>query len=68
MNKIYEDIEKSIHYCYHTKNFWAIDIIIANKIAILNLMGEEDEVSEEQHLENFHNRKSMAALCEFYFL
>ncbi|MEG3966424.1 ATP-binding sensor histidine kinase [Microcoleus sp. T2B6] len=68
LNNLLEDIGKSLHFCYHTKNLWAIDIIIANKIAILNLMGEEDEVSEKQHLENFQGRKSMAALCEFYVL
>ncbi|MEG4031413.1 MULTISPECIES: serine/threonine-protein kinase PknK, partial [unclassified Microcoleus] len=68
LNNLLEDIAKSLHFCEQTKNLWAIDIIIANKIAILNLMGEEDEVSEEQHLENFHSRKSMAALCEFYVL
>src|SRR6476469_9435987 len=68
LNNLLEDIGKSLHFCEHTKNLWAIDIIIANKLAILNLMGEEDEVSEQQHLENFHNRKSMAALCEFYVL
>ncbi|MEG4454372.1 ATP-binding sensor histidine kinase [Microcoleus sp. N9_A1] len=68
LNNLWEDIGKSLHFCEQTKNFWAIDIIIANKIAILNLMGEEDEVSEKQHLENFHSRKSMAALCEFYVL
>ncbi|MEG4960165.1 MULTISPECIES: ATP-binding sensor histidine kinase [unclassified Microcoleus] len=68
LNNLLEDIGKSLHFCHHTKNLWAIDIIIANKIAILNLMGEEDEVSEKQHLENFNDRKSMAALCEFYVL
>ncbi|MEG4627993.1 AAA family ATPase, partial [Microcoleus sp. w1-18aA5] len=68
LNNLLEDIGKSLHFCEQTKNFWAIDIIIANKIAILNLMGEEDDVSEKQHLENFHSRKSMAALCEFYVL
>ncbi|MEG4026081.1 ATP-binding sensor histidine kinase [Microcoleus sp. S13C4] len=68
LNNLLEDIGKSLHFCEQTKNLWAIDIIVANKIAILNLMGEEDEVSEKQHLENFQSRKSMAALCEFYVL
>ncbi|MEG4324599.1 ATP-binding sensor histidine kinase [Microcoleus sp. herbarium5] len=68
LNNLLEDIGKSLHFCEQTKNFWAIDIIIANKIAILNLMGEEDEISEKEHLANFHSRKSMAALCEFYVL
>lgn len=68
LNNLLEDIGNSLHFCHQTKNLWAIDIIMANKLAILNLVGEEDEISEKQHLENFHQRKSMAALCEFYVL
>jgi predicted ATPase/signal transduction histidine kinase/tRNA A-37 threonylcarbamoyl transferase component Bud32 len=68
LNNLLEDIGNSLHFCAQTKNLWAIDIIFANKLAILNLMGQEEEISEKQHLENFHRRKSMAALCEFYVL
>ncbi|MEG4231892.1 AAA family ATPase [Microcoleus sp. Pol11C3] len=68
LNNLLENIGNSLHFCRQTKNLWAVDIIVANKLVILNLIGEEDEVSEKEHLENFNDRKSMAALCEFYVL
>ncbi|MBW4681701.1 MAG: AAA family ATPase [Microcoleus vaginatus WJT46-NPBG5] len=68
LSSLLEDISNSLHFCHQTQNLWAIDIIDANKLAILNFMGLQDEVSEKQHLENFYGRKSMAALCEFYVL
>ncbi|MBD2043518.1 ATP-binding sensor histidine kinase [Microcoleus sp. FACHB-672] len=68
LNSLLEDISNSLHFCLQSQNLWATDIIDANKLAILNFMGLQDEISEKQHLENFNNRKSMAALCEFYVL
>jgi len=62
------EIGNFILFCEKTQNQWASDIILANKLAILNLMGVIDESRDSQHLEMFHQHKSMAAICEYHVL
>jgi predicted ATPase/signal transduction histidine kinase/tRNA A-37 threonylcarbamoyl transferase component Bud32 len=63
-----EEIANFLLFCKNTQNQWATDIILANKIAILNLIGETDELRDSEYLKIFHQHKSMAAICEYYAL
>ncbi|MGF1975926.1 MAG: trifunctional serine/threonine-protein kinase/ATP-binding protein/sensor histidine kinase [Nostoc sp. CmiSLP01] len=63
-----EKIDNFILFCEKTQNQWATDIILANKLAVLNLIGETDELRDSQYLEMFHQHKSMAAICEYHVL
>ncbi|MBW4614757.1 MAG: AAA family ATPase [Desmonostoc vinosum HA7617-LM4] len=63
-----EEIANFILFCEKTQNQWAADIILANKLAVLNLIGETDELRDSQYLEIFHQHKSMAAICEYHVL
>ena len=63
-----EEIDAFILVCQKTKNQWATDIILVNKIAIINLMGQNDSLNEVEYLESFHENKSMAGICEYHVL
>nr|WP_243147411.1 AAA family ATPase [Scytonema sp. UIC 10036] len=63
-----EEIANFILFCEKTQNQWATDIILANKIATLSLMGEINELRDSEYLEIFYQHKSMAAICEHYVL
>ncbi|MDZ8187974.1 MAG: ATP-binding sensor histidine kinase [Nostoc sp. ChiSLP02] len=63
-----QEISNFILFCEKTQNQWAADIILANKLAVLNLIGETDELRDSQYLEMFHQHKSMAAICEYHVL
>ncbi|HEY9853270.1 MAG TPA: AAA family ATPase [Leptolyngbyaceae cyanobacterium] len=68
LEQILEEISNFLLFCNKTKNQWATDIILANKLAVLKLMGQDDGTREEKHLENFYQHKSKAAICEFHVL
>ncbi|MFN6515129.1 MAG: AAA family ATPase [Nostoc sp. CreGUA01] len=63
-----EEIANFILFCEKTQNQWAADIILANKLAVLNLMGETDELRDDRYLQMFHQHQSMAAICEYHVL
>jgi PAS domain S-box-containing protein len=65
---ILEEISKNLLFCQKTKNQWAADIILANKLAVLNLSGQNTEEIWEQYLSNFYEHRSMAAICEYHVL
>ncbi|HEY9853947.1 MAG TPA: AAA family ATPase [Leptolyngbyaceae cyanobacterium] len=68
LQHILEEFEDFLWFCNKTKNQWSSDIILANKIAILTLVGKNDEAVESEYFESFHRHKSMAAICEYHVL
>ncbi len=63
-----EEIDTFILFCQKTKNQWATDIVLANKIAVINLMDKNNSLNEVEYLESFHEHKSMAGICEYHVL
>ncbi|MBD1923020.1 GAF domain-containing protein, partial [Microcoleus sp. FACHB-831] len=68
LEDVLSEISNFMLVCQKTKNQWAADIISANKLAVLSLIGQDDEISEAQHVETFYQHKSMAAICEYHVL
>lgn len=68
LEHILKEFEDFLWFCNKTKNQWSSDIILANKIAILNLIGKNDEILESEYFESFYQHKSMAAICEYHVL
>ncbi|MBE9229604.1 AAA family ATPase [Phormidium sp. LEGE 05292] len=68
LDRILEEFEDFLWFCNKTKNQWSSDIILANKLAILKLIGKEDEIVEKEYFESFQQHKSMAAICEYHVL